>query len=300
VPCAGCLFFRAGAGPRIAAEATTGDTIVVQLRDEPLTATPLPESVVHYVLRVRESVILDDATTSPFAADPYIDQGQARSLLCMPLLNQGQLIGVLYLENNLTPRVFAPARIAVLKLIAAQAAISLENARLYRDVAEREAKIRRLVDSNIVGIFIWELEGRIIEANDAFLRTVGYDREDLASGRLHRTNLSPPEWRNRDERSIIELKTRGTVLPFEKEYFRKDGSRVPVLIGSARFEDNGSQGVAFVLDLTERKQTEEALRELASELARINRLNITGELAASLTHEVKSRSPAPAIMPVLR
>jgi PAS domain S-box-containing protein len=77
--------------------------------------------------------------------------------------------------------------------------------------------------------FVWEMEGRIVEANDAFLRIVGYDREDLASGRVHRRDLSPPEWRDRDERTITELKMLGTVLPFEKEYFRKDGSRVPVL-----------------------------------------------------------------------
>ena len=132
-----------------------------------------------------ESVVLGDATAqNPFAADPYICQHHARSILCLPLLNQGQLTGVLYLENNLAPRVFAPARIAVLKLLASQAAISLENTRLYRDLAEREAKIRRLVKANIIGIVIWDIEGRILEANDAFLRMVGYDREDLASGRL--------------------------------------------------------------------------------------------------------------------
>ena len=74
------------------------------------------------------------------------------------MLNQAKLIGVLYLENNLAPRVFAPARIAVLKLLASQAAISLENTRLYRDLAEREAKIRRLVDANIIGIFIWDFD----------------------------------------------------------------------------------------------------------------------------------------------
>ena len=72
------------------------------------------------------------------------------------MINQAKLIGVLYLENNLTPHVFAPARIAVLKLLASQAAISLENTRLYRDLEEREAKIRRLVDANIIGIFIWD------------------------------------------------------------------------------------------------------------------------------------------------
>ena len=133
---------------------------------------------------------------------PTSAQRQARSILCLPLINQAKLIGVLYLENNLAPRVFAPARIAVLKLLASQAAISLENTRLYRDLAEREAKIRRLVDANIIGIFIWDLEGRILEANDAFLRMVGYDREDLVSGRVRWTDLTPPEWRDRDERRL--------------------------------------------------------------------------------------------------
>jgi PAS domain S-box-containing protein len=177
------------------------------------------------------------------------------------LTTQGKLIGILYLENNLTPHVFNADRVTVLKVLASQAAISLENTRLYRDLEDREGKIRRLVDANIIGIFVWEVEGRIIEANDAFLRMIGYDRADLASGLVHRRNLTSPEWRERDEQTIAELKARGTVQPFEKEYFRKDGSRVPVLIGVARFEESGNQGVAFVLDLTERKRAEEALRE---------------------------------------
>ena len=84
----------------------------------------------------------------------------------------------------------------MLKLLASQAAIALENTRLYRDRVEREAKIRRLVDANIIGIFIWESEGQIFEANDAFLRMVGYDREDLVAGRLRWTDLTPPEWRD--------------------------------------------------------------------------------------------------------
>ena len=148
------LILAARGEQRIAAEATTGgDTVIVHLRDEAVVEAVLPESVLQYVLRTRESVILDDAAAqSPFAADPYIRQRQARSVLCLPLLNQAKLIGVFYLENNLAPRVFAPARIAVLKLLASQAAISLENTRLYRDLAEREAKIRRLVDANIIGI----------------------------------------------------------------------------------------------------------------------------------------------------
>ena len=138
----GLLILSRGAEPRIAAEATTrGDTVVVHLRDEPVAPAALPESVLHYVLRTRESVILDDAAVQPpFAADPYIRQRQARSILCLPLIHQAKLIGVLYLENNLAPGVFAPARLAVLKLLASQAAIALENARLYRDLAEREVE----------------------------------------------------------------------------------------------------------------------------------------------------------------
>jgi PAS domain S-box-containing protein len=132
---------------------------------------------------------------------------------------------------------------------------------VYSGLSEREAKIRRLVDANIVGIIIWNIDGQIIEANDAFLRMVGYDREDLATGRVNRTDLTPPEWRERDARTLAEMKASGTVQPFEKEYFRKDGSRIPVLIGVTAFDEKRNQGVGFVLDLTERKRAEVELRE---------------------------------------
>ncbi len=258
----GLLLLRRGTEQRIEAEATTNcDTVTVHLRDEPVAEGMLPVSVLHYVLRTRESVILDDAAAqATFAEDPYIRQRQTRSILCLPLLNQSKLIGVLYLENNLAPRVFAPARIAVLKLLASQAAISLENTHLYRDLAEREAKIRRLVDANIVGIFVGDFDGRILEANDAFLRIVGYSREDLQAGLIRWTELTPSDWQERDAKWIQEHKRTGLRPPIEKEYFRKDGSRVPVLIASATFEEGGSESVAFVLDLTERRAADAALR----------------------------------------
>jgi PAS domain S-box-containing protein len=440
------LIMLHGQKSRIEAEATiSGDTVIVRLVDEAVTARVLPESVLHYVLRTGEFAILDDAAAqSSFGVDSYIRQRQARSVLCLPLLNRTKLIGVLYLENNLTPRVFAPARISILKLLASQAAIALENARLYRDLAEREkqqaatsemlriissspiqsmldavaenaarlcdannaeifrlegnllrlaasygeipvvihayqgvavnrdtvtgraacdrrtihildlaaeegeypvgssnarreghrttlgtpllregvpigiilvrrmevrpfsgeqialiesfadqaviaienvrlfeaekqrtlalahanrdlaereAKIRRLVDSNIIGIFIWDFEGRILEANDEFLRMVSYDREDLVAGRVRWADATPPGWRDSSNAGIEQLKNSGRFEPYEKEYERKDGSRVPVLVGGATFERDGNQGVAFVLDLTERKRAEEALRQ---------------------------------------
>jgi PAS domain S-box-containing protein len=298
----GLLILPRGDEPRIAAEATTsGDAVTVHLRDQPVSAAALSESVLHYVLRTQESVILDDATAqSPFAADPYIRQRQARSILCVPLLNQAKLIGVLYLENNLAPRVFAPARLAVLKLLASQAAISLENTRLYRDLAdlyrdlaEREAKVRRLVEANIIGIFIFDVEDRILEANDAFLRMVGYDRDEFVGARVRWTDLTPPEWRDRHGRAAAELKRTGTVQPYEREYFRKDGSRMPALIGSAAFDEQRDQGVAFVLDLSERKraeaearESERRYREMQMEVAHANRVATMGQLTASIAHEV--------------
>jgi len=124
---------------------------------------------------------------------------------------------------------------------------------------------------------------------------VGYDRDDLASGRLRWTDLTPAEWLDRDLQQFVpELKKRGSLQPFEKEYFRKDGSRVPVLIGIAAFDKECSQGVAFVLDLTERKRAEaqardaeRRYREIQMELAHANRVATMGQLTASISHEVK-------------
>jgi len=165
---------------------------------------------------------------------------------------------------------------------------------LHRGLEEREAKIRRLVEANIIGIVIWNLQGQVLDANDAFLRMVGYDREDLVSGRARWTDMTPAEWRDRDALAVDELKRTGIAQPFEKEYLRKDGSRVPVLIGAATFEGGGNEGVAFVLDLTERKraeaearESERRYREMQMQLAHANRVAAMGQLTASIGHEMK-------------
>ena len=268
-----------------------GEQIVLHYR---AAAGPaVPESIVRYVMRTQESVILDDAAMQNlFSEDPYFAFRRQRSILCLPLIRQGALVGLLYLENALASHIFTPDRTRLLELLAGQAAISLENTRLYGDLREREAKIRRLVDANIIGILTIDLDGQIIEANDAFLRMVGYQREDLVSGRMRWTD-SPSEWREGDQQRIETVRTTGTLQAFEKEYFRKDGSRVPALVGVARIEETSNQAIAFVVDLTERKQAESKAREseqryleAQNELAHANRIATMGELTASIAHEV--------------
>jgi PAS domain S-box-containing protein len=142
-----------------------------------------------------------------------------------------------------------------------------------------EAKVRRLVVANVVGIVMWNLDGAITEANEAFLRMVQYDRDDLVSGRVRWTDLTPAEWRGHDERAIADLKATGIFQPFEKEYFRKDGSRVAVLLGGALFEGGQNEGVAFVLDLSDQKRVERALRRSQAFLAEGQRLSQTGSFS---------------------
>ena len=149
-----------------------------------------------------------------------------------------------------------------------------------------ECKIRRLVDSNIIGIFIWAKDGRIIDANEAYLRIIGYDRGDLIAGRLNWRELTPPEWHEADNNRVAQLEATGTAQPYEKEYFRKDGRRVPVLIGAAVFEGSSAEGVGFVLDLTDRKRAERAYAQVQMELAHANRVATMGQLSASIAHEI--------------
>ena len=130
------------------------------------------------------------------------------------------------------------------------------------DITQRktsEGKLQRLVDAGILGIFIANLGGEIVEANQAFLQMFQYDRQDLVAGRLRWEDMTPPELRGRDQRAVTEALATGFFRPYEKQFFRKDGSRVPVLLGGGLFQDS-NEGVSFVLDLSEQKRAEEKIR----------------------------------------
>jgi PAS domain S-box-containing protein len=208
-------------------------------------------------------------------ATPLAEEG-----LLVPFYVSGKAVGTIWAIAHTNRRNFDAEDLRLLESLgqfasaAYQAVASIDD--LKFEIAEREkaetalqelakgleAKVRRLVDSNIIGIFIWGPDGRIVDANEAFLRIVGYDCEDLLSGRVSWRKLTPDEWQASNERTLAQLAATGACEPFENEIFRKDGSRVPILVGAALFEEGRDQGVAFVLDLTERKlAAEEALHK---------------------------------------
>jgi PAS domain S-box-containing protein len=291
----GLLILPRGTELRIGAEAITNHAaIAITLGDQPIVGAEMAESIVLYAARTQEPVVLDDhLMESIFANDGYLRRKRVQSVLALPLVKHDRLVALLYLENNLAPRAFTPPRLAVLKFLASEAATSLDNARLYHELQERESRIRRLVDSNVIGIHIFDEEGVIVDANRSFLRSIGYDREDLIARRLRYIDLTPPEWRERSVRAQEEMTMTAAVQPFEKEYLRKDGSRVPVIVGSAAFDERRDKGVSFVLDLSELKrveaearESERRYREVQIELAHANRIAVMGQLTASIAHEL--------------
>ena len=218
----------------------------------------------------------------------------AEECLVVPFYVAGEAVGTIWAIMHSDRRRFdgeddrSMASLGKFASSAYQALVHIEDLKIQ--VAEREkaeaevrrlagglkAKVQRLVEANVVGIVRFTLEGTITGANEAFLQMVQYDRDDLASGRVRWMDLTPAEGRDRDERPIAELKATGIFQPFEKEYLRKDGSRVPVLLGGALFEGSGNEGVAFILDLSEQKRAERALRRSEAFLAEGQRLGQIG------------------------
>ena len=278
----GLLILPYGEAQRIQAEAAVGEEKVeLGMRDAAVTPADMPESILRYVIRTHESVLLDDASqANPYSSDPYIARGRSRSILCLPLLKQASLIGVLYLENPLAARVFTPARIAVLNLLASQAAISLENARLYAEVqkenAERrqsEEALRRSEERYALAVQAagdghteWIVATDELYASPRLIEMLGLPPDTRFAGRadfLARFNFHPED-RERALRTLDEYYAGdSTRLDYEVRILRGDETRwLHITVLCSRDATGAVQrSNSAITDITERKLAEEALRQ---------------------------------------
>lgn len=218
-----------------------------------------------------------DYITKPFQLDEVL--ARVNTHLALQAMQRQLTAQNLALQNEAAVRKEAEAalhrahdeleeRVALRTAELAQANASLtceiiERGRMQDALLEREARIRRLIESNIIGIFFWSSSGYITEANDAFLQITGYEHEDLLSQQVSWRKMTPVEYSAADEHALAELHATGTCTPFEKEFISKDGRRIPILIGAAFFDGSHQTGVGFVLDLSARKQAEERIRFMA-------------------------------------
>ena len=273
---------------RIEAEATTGaDGLIVARRQTNMSGTDLPMSVFQFVLRTRQSLLLHDAAAdSSFSTDEYIRQRGTRSVLCLPIIKQVKLVGALYLENNLASRVFTSDRVAVLRLLASQAAISLENAQLYADLQLQAGLLQRLPVS------AWTLkpDGTPDFVNHVWLEYSGQTLDYVRSHPEAWMTAVHPEDREAASRAFWDGVRSGQGFTMEsRSLCAQDGSYRWHLQQAVVLRDAEGKVLKFIgttTDIDEQKRAEDALGQAQADLARINRATTMGELAASLAHEI--------------
>jgi PAS domain S-box-containing protein len=316
----GLLVLPDGEQYRIEAEIGPGAyQLDVRPRQAPVSSSELPESLLRYVIRSQEKVILDDASTHTlFSEDEYLRQRHPKSVLCLPLLKQSKLISVLYLENNLAPRVFTPKRVAMLELLASQAAISLDHARLYSELSRANAMLEHEINERLraeaavrrseaylteaeslskSGSWAWNPATKeITHWSQERYRLFGFDpKAGIPSFEAILQRIHPEDrikWLENGEDTIRER--RDSDLEFR--VVLPDGEIKHLYgVGHPIFSESGDlvEVMGLGMDITERKrverelrQKEVSLREAQSNLAHVSRLTTMGELAVSIVHEV--------------
>jgi predicted ATPase/signal transduction histidine kinase len=302
----GVLILLSGEGPRVEAVAETGpDGVEVRVRAQTLSSVDIPESLIHTVVRTRQSVVLSDARQpNPFSQDLYLRRSQPRSLLCLPLLKQRRLVGVLYLENDLASATLTLERVAILELLAPQAAISLENARLYQALLDENRERHKAEEAlrsseaslaagqrlSHTGSWRWNMMTGEVAWSAELLRIFGLDPALDVPTLATAIEATHADDRPALENALAEAVALGRPFQLEHRIVLSDGTTKSLFaVGEPVITGDASPAVEFVgtaLDVTERKATEDALRSAHLELGRASRLTTMGEFAASITHEV--------------
>ena len=298
----GLLILLRGDEPQIEAEATTGHgRVEVTIRQAVITPFDLPKSALHYVIRTRERVVLDDASVGNlYSEDEYVRAKRARSVLCLPIVKQTKLIGALYLENNLTPCVFTSDRVAVLEMLASQAAISLENANLYSELQRSEAFLAQGQSISHTGGFGWNVSSGEIYWSEETYKIVEYDRAvkptlELVFQRIH------PDDRDLVQQTLDRATEARANLDFEHRLLMPDGSvkYVHVLARALETSSGNLEYVGAVTDVTAARRAEDDLRNAFDEIRKLKDQLYKENIAlreeidkASMFEEIVGISPA--------
>ncbi len=266
----GLLLIYRGGRLRIAAQGTTrNDKVVVDLRDNEAASQDLPISVVNYVVRTTETLLLDDASlANPFSADEYLARTGSRSLLCLPLLKQGSLIGILFIENRLVSHAFSRAQVEVLRLVSSQAAISLENASLYSELHRSEAYLARAQQLSNTGSFGWRPATSELVWSEQTFRILGFDAAtrpdiDRARERVH------PEDGDFVARVLEEAVRAEAPFDFEARLRMPDGEIKHIRCIAKPVRDETGKHCEFIgalRDISAEKLAENSLRKVQAEL----------------------------------
>ncbi|MBW4442006.1 MAG: AAA family ATPase [Plectolyngbya sp. WJT66-NPBG17] len=268
----GCLILETAGEWKIeaACEINEGEQVcAMQVLQSIPIANRIPESIIQYVIRSHESVILSDAAhESGFISDPYIQSNQTQSLLCLPLLNQSKLVGVLYLENQLVTGAFTPDRLQVLRLLSTHAAIAIENAKLYSKLRGGESQINQFLEAVQVGIGVLDATGRPYYVNQRGIQLLGKGVEPTATpdhlAEVYQVYLAGTDQNCSPEEMPIVRALKGERTRTDNLEIHQGETIIPIEAwGTPVFDENGNVVYAIVAfqDITERKQAENLLAD---------------------------------------
>ena len=237
----------------------------IPIGDDPIVSP----AVVNYVIRTQKSLVLNDAANiGDFTTAPYIVKHKPKSILCTPLLNQGHLVGILYLENNLTTAAFTPERLEVLNLLSSQAAISIQNAKLYAELRESESKLTQFLEAVPVGISVFNPSGRISYINQTGQRILGQGaKSEAASEELASTYQVYMAGTNQlypAEQMPAMLALKGENISIDDMELHRAEKIIPLSVQSTPIFDekeNITYSITAFIDITKRKQAEKILAD---------------------------------------